>query len=281
MSAVSSTYGLSISNDLQNFNSISSRFEELHNITRTNNYSAISFKNDYRKAENFRSAELAILDFDGGESLEKAHEVFQDYTALLATTKSHQKSFKNDKEIEKKDRFRAIIPFSTPIMDGVSFRVIMKYLSKKFNSDSACIDAARFYYPNANQEVHYINGKKTLNTEEVLREAQRACNSSQKVKYPSQKRLIAIDDSDPIIISSDNYSYLSTEWVQILEDGRTQLVHCPNPKHKDNHPSAFISKSFSEDYQIRIHCHKCGNLGNYPKKLTIGENNGKISIKKL
>ena len=109
-------------------------------------YSAHCFKDGYRKKDNvIEGFSLIILDFDGGVSLDTAKLIFEDYTYLIATTKSHQ--------VEKNgivdDRFRVILPMESKLeLDPEQYSQFMKNLLDDIpiEADRACVDASRFYY---------------------------------------------------------------------------------------------------------------------------------------
>jgi hypothetical protein len=275
---------LSVSKGLSSFETIQRDFNKLHKITQIMNYSTISYQNNYRKAENFESAQLCILDFDGETELEEAFDIFKDYQCLIVTTKSHQKEYKNGKKITKTDRFRAIIPFSTPITNRGLFRGLMKYFTERFNSDPACIDAARFYYPNQGQEVYYTRGKKKIDVNKALHKID-SSSTSDVTKKINGKHIVKIStDTNPLIVSANDEEYLASEWARTLQDNETRLIHCINKEHKDLHPSAFMAK-VKYSNQIFIHCHKCGRIGYFPKQIQILQGGidekATITIKKI
>lgn len=97
-----------------------------------------------RKEENFISADWCVLDFDGPDTpLALVKDVFQDTIHIIGTTKSNQK----DKGGVVCDRFRLVVPFETPITDIHTYKHTMKKLVYKYDSDKACIDGARFFWP--------------------------------------------------------------------------------------------------------------------------------------
>ena len=111
-------------------------------MTRTS-WSGIVWKDGYPKEINFISAEIAVFDFDNGESLEKALSIFSSFAHIIGTTKSHQK----EKNKIVCDRFRVAIPFESIITDVKKYRWTMRQLTAKYGSDGACIDGARTFLP--------------------------------------------------------------------------------------------------------------------------------------
>lgn len=252
---------LSISKDLQGFIPVSLDFNKLEDITCCKNYSAITFKNNYRTISNFQEAELCILDFDENLTLENAKKIFAKYKAIIVTTKSHQKGEKNGKKIKEQDKFRVILRFSEPIKDYKIYTNLMKKLTSKYKSDKSCTDSARFFYPNPYQKVWYSKGTKKINvnlyTEELSNDKDNFLNIHTHAN-------IQVDSHNPLIIDKLDNQLTAFEWSQIV-DNNTVTIHCPNQKHPDIHPSAFLSKSTKYKNKIYIYCHKCGPIGLYPK----------------
>ncbi len=260
---------LSIGNhqkDLCSFKSITISFEDIAEIiTCCKAYSPIIFNRNKRLALNFKYAQLCILDFDGSITLDDAKETFKDYQAFIVTTKSHQKAFKNDIKIEKKDRYRVIIPFDQPIYDINEYTTVMKNIVNKFNSDSACTDGARFFYPNPYQKLWVSKGRKLFEIKKYLNVSPKKGNT---LELMNNEKADKSNNGDNIInlpiLAKDGRKMKSKEWVKVLSIKETITVHCPNPSHADIHPSAFITKKNSD--VLFIHCHVCGFLGTHLTK---------------
>lgn len=97
-------------------------------------WAGILWKDDARKADNFESCELCVLDFDDGkvtidQFATRMREL--EYWFILGPSKSHQK-MKNGKIC---DRFRAVLRFSEVIKDADQYRQNMKRIQKLFFSD--------------------------------------------------------------------------------------------------------------------------------------------------
>ena len=144
-------------------------------------YSAHSFKGGYRSNDNaIEGFSLVILDIDGGTPLETAKILFEDYTYLIATTKSHQK----EKNGVVEDRFRVILPMEYSLeLDSESFSKFMKNVFEDLPIEvDELADRARFFYgssgeywynegllfngdkyiPNTSEEEQYVKQGKTL-----------------------------------------------------------------------------------------------------------------------
>lgn len=97
-----------------------------------------------RREKNFKGAAWCVLDFDDPElTLQQALNVFCDMTHIIGLTKSHQK----DKGGVICDRFRVCLLFEQPITSVWDFKASMSHAVQHYESDPACIDAARFYWP--------------------------------------------------------------------------------------------------------------------------------------
>lgn len=253
---------LSISNDIQNFRTIALSFESILEVTYSRNYSAIRFAHNTRNSANFLSADLCILDFDGNVLLDEAKLLFADYQAIILTTKSHRMSSKNGMEIEKRDRFRVIIPFNKRITSINVFERVMKNVTRDFKSDEACVDGARFFYPNPYQIQWISSGHKLIDTKfyATLPTKGRVRQSNTKLKLSDITLKGDID-----ITNMYGLTLPASKWAQELDTDTTVTVHCPNPEHPDLHPSAFIAHTTSDETKIFIFCHVCGTLGIYPK----------------
>lgn len=252
---------ISKSDNLQHFVAVNTSFGEIQNITCYRNYSAIRFANGTRNSANFLSADLCILDFDGNISLETAKEIFADYKAIIVTTKSHQMSSKNGKEIERLDRFRVFIPFDQTITNVYKFERVMKNVTHFFKSDEACVDGARFYYPNPYQMQWLSSGNKLIDTKFYAALPTKGhVRQRNTILQPSDIAL----EGDIEITDRTKITLNASEWVQELNIDRNITVHCPNPNHLDVHPSAFITRDKYDTNKIFVYCHVCGVLGVYP-----------------
>lgn len=141
-----------------NYKKIKVPFVKLMDLVKSDfNYSAGTFKDGHRKADNYLNySDLIILDIDEGLTIKEAKKVFEPFDYILATTKSHQKQ--KDKK-PPCDRFRIILTTDTPIsLNKEEYRQMMTEVHEEFNFvDKSCKDASRFYYPNKDAEV-FIHG---------------------------------------------------------------------------------------------------------------------------
>ena len=126
--------------------------ELLPDIVRSNIWSGCTWKNGYRKGDNFIQNELAVLDFDEpGVTLVEAVRSFCDQWHIIGTTKSHQK----EKNGVVCDRFRIVLRFEHPITNAEQYKQNMGPLIKKWDTDKKCGDAARYFFPC--QEIISVN----------------------------------------------------------------------------------------------------------------------------
>ncbi len=135
-------------------------WKDLHKVVSKESlcYSAHCFTDGYRKKDNtIVGFDLIILDIDSGTPLDIAKLVLEDYTYLIATTKSHQK----DKNGVVEDRYRVILPMKNRLeLDTDQYNRFMKSLMDDLpiETDSACSDSSRFYY-SAKCEHWYNEGE--------------------------------------------------------------------------------------------------------------------------
>lgn len=107
-------------------------------------WSPCTYKDNWRRKENFSSSELIALDVDEGCSIENFK--LEGFEYLIATTRNHQK----DKNGVTCDRFRVLIPLEDEVNDPDFYKFIIKEFVKDNNLnfvDPACIDSARMFYP--------------------------------------------------------------------------------------------------------------------------------------
>lgn len=129
--------------------------EELLKIIVSNNYSLSTFKNNHRKIENFISADAIALDIDDTMTIDRAKEIFKDYTYVLAPSRNHQKIkvTQSGVEVPPCDRFRIIFPLEIPITDPkVFYNTWFSVSGMAEGADEACKDPSRFFYPSQNIE---------------------------------------------------------------------------------------------------------------------------------
>lgn len=236
-------------------------FMEVIDLTTFTNYSPIIFKNNYRCAANFLAANLCILDYDGNITLKEAKKMFVKFSALIVTTKSHQMDSKGGKTILKRDRFRVILRFDRIITSLDEYERIMRNITHELNSDEACTDGARFFYPNPHQAVWISTGRELVSTNKYNVTLPSTGNVA--IKQTIKSDVVLAGDIE--ITDTNNITLFTSQWMQELDDDETLSVHCPNPEHEDKHPSAFIAKAKESENQIFLYCHSCGNMGTFPK----------------
>ena len=101
-------------------------------------WSPVCYSKGIRREANFKYSSVIGLDFDGGLRLEDAKRIFSPYRHLIGLTRSHS---------ESSHRFRVLLRLDRVITDGSTYKRILSYYINKFQSDRACKDTARFYYP--------------------------------------------------------------------------------------------------------------------------------------
>lgn len=121
-------------------------------------WSPIVFEKNIRNSKHFTSSELLVLDFDAGMTLNIATQIFAPYQHIIATTRNHQV----EKNGVKCDRFRVIMPFESAITDPQQYKHNVSRVVKKYNSDRACADCARFFFKSIKIHSIKLEGYKHL-----------------------------------------------------------------------------------------------------------------------
>lgn len=106
--------------------------------------SPIVFKGGHRHTNNFISSNWIGLDFDNGQTLDEITNVFCDVIHVIGTTKSHQIKKGNQPPC---DRFRVLLQLPVTITSQKEYRQIVTWYVNAYEADSACKDAARFFWP--------------------------------------------------------------------------------------------------------------------------------------
>ena len=229
-----------------NFNKQEVEFEELPNITCRTHYSNISFKDGYRKGDNFQGVSVLTLDIDDNFSIEEMKKKLDGYKALIVTTKSHQAKEKGGKEIEPCDRYRLFLPLEVPITDGNQYKTIVTALIEEFQADKMCKDLGRFYYCNPKQEVHHLSGDRYWDLTQYER--------IEKAKIPQVRKIT----KETLVRDDDGKELILSEWYDQLSDKRV-MVHCPispeSHKNNDANPSCSMSKNGA---YLNLKCFGCG-----------------------
>lgn len=150
---------ISISKDItENFKKLKVPFKKIMDLVRSDfNYSAGTFLNNYRNKDNYENyQDLMIFDIDDGKTIIEAKKLFEPYSYILATTKSHQVN-KNGLIC---DRYRIILPLEKCMtVTSIEYGEIMTEIMKDYDFiDKACKDSSRFYYPFKDSEVFYHDG---------------------------------------------------------------------------------------------------------------------------
>lgn len=134
------------------FQTVDVKLAQFCNIITASPWSPMVFEHGYRAKKFFKGVQLLSLDFDNGElTIDEAVDLMNqgDYTAIIGTTKSHQKKkvLKSGTVLPECDRFRLIVPLEAPIVDVGTYHLAIKNVMAMLPCDPSCKDVARFYYP--------------------------------------------------------------------------------------------------------------------------------------
>lgn len=237
---------------------------DVHKITCQFEYSAACFKGGKRNNSSAKGVSLIILDFDEGLSLKQGIELFSSYKSLIVTTKSHQV----DKHGIATDRFRVILPLDRSIIDMTYYGKLMRIITRHFNSDIACTDAARYYSPNPEQLVHYSSSEAYFDIEKfdsMIEENIETIHSSKA----THKKIVRSVTSTRVELSdllNETINYYKNgiknsdtlkDFIKITKvSDKATRCHCfLNKQHEDSNPSCFI---YRNDNNIYAKCVACG-----------------------
>lgn len=211
-------------------------------------YSAIKWSGGVRKAENFEGASLIILDFDEGITMAEAGKEFNEYKLLIAPTKHHQIAKDNKPAC---DRFRLVLFSDMEFKNLADFKLVMAEMTRRFKSDPACKDGARFYFG--------APGKKVMkNKSERLFPAKAMLAMLKSKKEPEKRRYLprVNENSVPSFLLNLGRGEMvdARSYIQSLPLDKTFPVCCPF--HEDKNPSAFVCHQ--TDGGLQITCSSCG-----------------------
>lgn len=126
-------------------------------------WSPIIWKDGHRAEDDYLSCKYMVLDIDANWTLKEAYDFVQanNYSAIIGTTKSHQKIKKKENSPDEPacDRFRLIMPFEREIKDLATFRYNMyklMHIDCLLPADPAAKDGARFFYPCKDIYKYYL-----------------------------------------------------------------------------------------------------------------------------
>lgn len=185
------------------------KWEDFHKVLTTEGicYSAHSFKDGYRKSDNaITGFQLVILDIDDGVPLDTAKVLFDDYTYLIATTRSHQK----DKKGLICDRYRIILPMEYALdLEPDTYSKMMNnlYDDLPIDVDRATKDIARFYYSSKDAEYYYNEGS--------------LINCDKYIDYTQEKELY---DKEGVKLAKKNISGISQYIIRNQYNGRNNAL---------------------------------------------------------
>ena len=177
---------------------------ELNNFVKTTSYSPSRFLDGKKLKDNVEEVYFLTLDFDKGDpSMEKYIELSKSakHSWFLHSTVNHQRSTNEEGEaIEKRDKFRVIIPLSRPITFD-ELKKIKKIMVERFPSiDKTCFDGNRYFKMNTNAITCLNNYKDSednivfLNPNEIIQEKQKTRKAKGKDLYFSLNDEVILED---------------------------------------------------------------------------------------
>ena len=126
-------------------------------------WAAAVFEGNQRSNANVRGVDFIALDIDGDLTIEDAKERIREngFSAVIGTTRNHQRPKRvGNRSLKACDRFRIIFPLSETVVNDDDFKATWSKVVELFpESDPACKDAARFFWP-CKEVVASFKGKK-------------------------------------------------------------------------------------------------------------------------
>lgn len=250
---------ISIGKDFSTFEPITIKFSDIPKLVCSENimYSPVQFVDNKRKSANFtKLADILILDFDEGWNQEH-EDLFNNYIGWKVPTKSHMK-LKNDIICE---RYRIILLLDRSInLDYREYRRLYKHIMRDLNldSDTSCVDAARFYYSAKQPIENCIKLKGTKFFE------------WQKFSYKDVQYASLIKEQEEIDVSK--YKHIDVSFLDTLQ--HSKRYQCPlchlegldKRKHhlgfntEDGYPTCFYDENHSKILRRLYKLYKYGTV---------------------
>lgn len=160
VSALNSKHEKHINSFFTCFRPATGLFKDFHKIACSHSWSPVVFYENYRKAANFKFADLAVLDFDDHVTLAQGIEWVKDndFCAFIGTTRNHQ----IQKRYRTCDRFRVVLRTSETCRDKETYEYTIGLMAADTKADSSCKDAARFFYQ-CKEQILLHPGKNRIN----------------------------------------------------------------------------------------------------------------------
>lgn len=108
-------------------------------------WSPITWRDGYRKRDNFKSCQFCVLDIDGGLNYQQAARRIQErkIKAVILSTENHQR----EKDGVTCDRMRIIMRWDKPITDLETYIFNYKAWNREFSGDRATAEGGRHFKP--------------------------------------------------------------------------------------------------------------------------------------
>jgi hypothetical protein len=185
--------------------------EALTEMVKTTSYLPSKLIDGKKKKKNVEEVYFLTLDFDKGDpTLEqfKGNWKQTQFSWFLHTTVNHQKSVSDEGiDIEARDKFRVIVPFSKPIQLK-ELEKMKDYWKEKFPSiDPSSFDGNRYFKMNPNAITHlrdYIDiegNVEFLNPDDILSRLKRKSRSKSNDQEFSKNDEVILEGGDKIIIN--------------------------------------------------------------------------------
>lgn len=188
------------------------------------------FKDNHRKAENFLSSDLLIVDVDHGLKTQEALELplVRDYCSMFYVTPSHTPD---------NHRFRLVFSLPRTITDPNELRAAARSLTQRIGGDISVTDPARLFYGcRDSQPLIFDKSMSNEFLDELIEDGQ-TNPASESIVFSGHTA-----NRSELRLKPDMAVLLPGGQPIALQDiVKTTSIYCPF--HHDHQPSAFVSIS--------------------------------------
>jgi hypothetical protein len=246
------------------FKTIVADRKDLENISKSNNYSLITWKIDEEKKneeynrgrENatFESASGIVIDIDENLTIYDAVEKLKQKNCnyIIITSRHHQIDTKKEGKFSPaQDRFHIILFFSREVTDPNEYSQLYSHFTSVFqNLDTKCKSLDQFIFGSpADAEYYSWFDGEDISVDEIGVKELDFLN----MPIGEERNLWEFDIESEVTLSKGRV-------VRVVDIKDKQPCHCLRPEHPDRNPSAFIKYDRDREKWMS-YCSGCGYTG--------------------